>query len=452
MIPFLILFVLIAMLLVQFLHKHAKSKFPSLATLYLTVWFFVLLLNLVPEFNFFELDENVSLMICLTVIGVLIGTLTSLRFAVAKDLAIQQPKQSDLISKITTLKYTTYFLAALALLVAVGTFLAISSLFGNPFDEGNGETIKNARVALGASFAGEASLLLKVSGLVKATIFFSLFMSISLSIYLQARPPVILMVSLLIASVLYDASVGSRTLLFDYLVLCLMGLFLHKRLANKRFKARSSIWGKFALFTVFVIGIGGGILITDSTRGVSGSTLVGVEVPYAIYQLALYYSSPIVLFSQVINEPHPTTYGLSSFGGVLGILNYLRITFENLWIYEIWTEWELSNPYFNYDSYYSRGNTYSWLRYMYSDWGYAGCVIIPSMVVHLGMTTIYQYKGPSRQSLTLIPYYLIAAFIIVKSPTMMIARNEEFFMIVILVFLTSIFLRLKDPSKASATS
>ena len=105
MIPFLILFVLIAMLLVQFLHKHVKSKFPSLATLYLTVWFFVLLLNLVPEFNFFELDENVSLMICLTVIGVLIGTLTSLRFAVAKDLAIQQPKQSDLISKIRTLKY-----------------------------------------------------------------------------------------------------------------------------------------------------------------------------------------------------------------------------------------------------------------------------------------------------------------------------------------------------------
>ena len=137
-------------------------------------------------------------------------------------------------------------------------------------------------------------------------------------------------------------------------------------------------------------------------------------------------------------------------GGILGILNYLRITFENLWIYDIWTEWELSNPYFNSDSYFSRGNTYSWLRYMYSDFGYIGCFIIPLMVVHLGMTSIYKYRRASRESLTMIPYYFIAAFIIIKSPTMMIARNEELFMIFIAVFITSLFLRLRFSSKSSS--
>ncbi len=448
MIPFLLIYVIVAILLVQFLHAHAKSKFLSLAFLYLAVWFFVLLLNLIPEFNFFKLDERVVLMFCLTVVGVVIGTLTSLRFANTTNFAIQEPNHSNLLGKVTILKYSTYSLTAIALFISVAIFMAISSLFGNPFEEGNGEAIKNARVAFGASFAGGASLLLKISGLLKATIFFSLFISISLSIYLKTRPPIILLISLLIASVLYDASVGGRTLLFDYLILSLLGLLIHKRLVNEKVKSKNNITGKLALLAIFVLGISGAILITDSTRDVSGSTLFGYEVPYTLYQLALYYASPIVIFSQVINEPHPTTYGLSSFGGILGILNYMRITFENLWIYDIWTEWELSNPYFNSDSYYSRGNTYSWLRYMYSDWGYLGCVIIPSMVIHLGMKSIYICKRGSRESITLIPYYFIAAFIIVKSPTMMIARNEETFMILIAVFLTSLFLRLKFTPKA----
>jgi oligosaccharide repeat unit polymerase len=352
------------------------------------------------------------------------------------------------LGKVTILKYSMYFLTAIALFISVATFMAISSLFGNPFEEGNGEAIKNARVAFGSSYAEGASLLLKISGLMKATIFFSLFISISLSIYSKTRPPFVLLVLLLIASVLYDASVGGRTLLFDYLILSLLGLLLHKRLVNQKVKSNNNITGKFALLAVCVIGIGGAFLITDATRSATDSTLFGYEVPYTIYQLALYYASPIVIFSQVIDEPHPTTYGLSSFGGILGILNYMRITFENLWIYDIWTEWELSNPYFNSDSYYSRGNSYSWLRYMYSDWGYLGCVIIPSMVVHLGMKSIYLCKRASRESIILISYYFIAAFIIVKSPTMMIARNEEIFMILIAVFLSSLFLRLKFTFKA----
>ncbi len=450
MIPFLLIYVLLAIFLVQILHAQAKSNFLSLAFIYLVIWFFVLLLNLIPEFNFFKLDERVVLMFCLSVVGVVAGTITSLQFASRKNSTIQQLNHNNLIGKIKLLKFSTYFVGVLAFLAAFATFSAISSIFGNPFDEGNGEAIKNARVAFGSSFAGEASLLLKVSGLIKAFIFFSLFMSISLSIYFQSRPPIILMISLLIASVLYDASVGSRTLLFDYLILSLLGLFLHKRLVKNSLKLRNNISGKFALIAIGIIGIGGAILITDSTRNVSDSTLIGIEVPYALYQLALYYSSPIVIFSQVINEPHPSTYGLSSFGGILGILNYLRITFENLWIYDIWTEWELSNPYFNSDSYFSRGNTYSWLRYMYSDFGYIGCFIIPLMVVHLGMTSIYKYRRASRESLTMIPYYFIAAFIIIKSPTMMIARNEELFMIFIAVFITSLFLRLRFSSKSSS--
>ena len=449
MIYFLLLFVLSAMLFVQFLHAHAKSKFMSVAFLYLIVWFFVLVLNLVPEFNFFRLHDSVVLMICLTVIGVVIGTITSLRFSATEILTPHGLGRIDLDGKIRIIEYFTYFLTVMAVIAAAGTFLAITSAFGNPFDEGNGETIKNARVALGTDFAGNASLFLKLSGLIKTAIFFSLFMSISVSIYREIRPPYIRIIFLLIAAMLYDASVGSRTLLFDVLVLSFIGIIVHTRLVAKSSKNRKSITAKLVLITACVIGVGGGILITNSTRGVFGSTLLGFEVPYVIYQLMLFYSSPIVLFSQVINEPQPSTYGLSSFGGILGILNYMRITFEHLWVYEIWTEWELSNPYFNNDSYLSRGNAYSWLRYMYSDWGYFGCLIIPFMIVHVSMKSIYQYRANSRKALTLFPYYMTAVFIIIKSPTMMIARNEEVFMILILVFLTSIFLRLTVRSKIS---
>lgn len=440
------------MVIVQFLHASTKSNFVSLAFLYLLVWFFVLLLNLVPEFNFFGLDDAVVLMICMTVIGVVFGTITSLGFSVLKSSEPQKLNKIDLKRKIKIIQYATYILTILAGLTAVATFVAISNIFGNPFDEGNGENIKSARVALGTSFAGGASLFLQLSGLVKSAIFFSLFMSLSISIYLQTRPPYILMICLLITAILYDAAVGSRTFLFDVLVLSFLGFILHGRLVDTSFKNRKSSGSKIILIAVCFIGIGGGILITNSTRGFYNSTLLGIEVPYAIYQLALFYSSPIVLFSQVVNEPHPTTFGLSSFGGILGILNYMRITFENLWVYDIWTEWELSNPYFNYDSFYSRGNAYSWLRYMYSDWGYFGCFIIPFMIVHLIMTSIYKFRSASRNSLILIPCYLLAVFIIIKSPTMMIGRNEETFIIAILIFLSSIFLRLSVSPKTSLAS
>ena len=159
-------------------------------------------------------------------IGVVIGTLTSLRVASRKKNGVSRVDESRLNTKAIVLKYTTYALASIALLVAVGAFLAISSIFGNPFDEGNGEAIKNARVALGASFAG-SGLLLKVSGLIKALIFFSLFTSVSLSIYFQSKFPVLLVVALVIASILYDASVGSRTLLFDYLVLSFFFFYIN---------------------------------------------------------------------------------------------------------------------------------------------------------------------------------------------------------------------------------
>ena len=197
----------------------------------------------------------------------------------------------------------------------------------------------------------------------------------------------------LFSCVVLDVSWGSRTLLLDSFIM--LAIFFLLTTSNKQKSLGKKKYKKIVIFLFFIITFGFlGQFFTDITRG-EDKKIGDTNIPSGIGYLSLYYSQTLVTFDQTLNKNKPT-YGLMSFGGLLNVLHLFRIyRNENLFIYDVMLDWEKDNPYFGLGSWIKKANTYSWLRYLYSDFGVFGLILLPFI---LGFISGKQYIKISKKS------------------------------------------------------
>ena len=413
--------------------KKCGFSILSPAGFYAILWSFVWLVQLVDPFGYYEVRTEIVVLSLLPVIMICFGEFVGY--------SIKQPLRYE--QTIYTNKFNVFLNINIIIVVvaAIAISFSVYVLFGNPLESGIGRLIKEARGESGIGMLRGSPWysVAQYANIMRAFLYLIMFVAIPLWLLNRKKAKILFGVALL-SSVLIDISWGSRTLILD----CFFMLLFWYMLVNKRSKISSQkkLLSKKLLLVMLIGGlIVIGQLITKSTREKSSMELHGLKVPYSVGQLVLYYSSPLVTFDQTF-EKNETTYGLMSFGGVVNVLHLLRIyRHENLFVYGVMYDWEVDNPYYGDGHWNKRANTYSWLRYLYSDFGIVGLVVAPFV---LGLISGYRFKRIALNSGVNIIDYIVVAFcfyIVARSPIIMPLRTDYIVLSMMLVFVASIVLR-----------
>jgi oligosaccharide repeat unit polymerase len=416
--------------------KRCGFSLLSPAGFYAILWSFVWLMQLVNPFGYYEVRNEIIVLSLLSVIMIGVGEFVG--FSIKQPMRYQQTIYTNKFNNFLNINII------MAVVASIVIFFSVYIIFGNPFESGIGKIIKEARGEDGIGMLRESPWFYVAQYANVMRGFLYLIMFVSIPLWLINRKKSIILASIaLLSSVILDISWGSRTLILDSFFMLLFWYML----VNKKNKINSQK-KSYSKKMVFVILIAGLLviaqLLTTSTREKSLMDIKGLKVPYSAGQLLLYYSSPLVTFDQTFDK-NETTYGLMSFGGVVNLLHLLRIyRDENLFVYDIMYDWEVDNPYYGDGGWNKRANTYSWLRYLYSDFGVLGLVIIPFV---LGLISGYRFKKIALNSGVNIIDYIVLAFcfyIVVRSPIIMPLRTDYIVLSVILLFVASVLLKKRS--------
>lgn len=316
--------------------------------------------------------------------------------------------------------------ALVAIVFAVLSFVSIFLLIGNPLEEGVGAQIKAARSAAGVGMLSEspAYALLQYVVIARSFVYLS-FLTMAAIWVVDQRVAVRVGFATIVATLLWDASWGSRALILD-LMIFLFGAFAVARSSSFARRRRAK---RLALTAGIVIAVGSLAImanaITESTRPDRSAEIAGVQVPVSVYQLLVWYTSPLVTFDQTRDQDSVRTYGLMSGGGVLTVLHMTRLYRNNeLPIYEIMHDWETQNPYYRSNSYLDRGNIYTWLRYLYSDFGFPGLVVVPFLFGFVFGRTAKNVAGQVTPDVVGYAVLALAFYIAGRSPLVMAIRPD----------------------------
>lgn len=422
-----LLFILISLFLAIILRDNwIRLGFSLLspAGMYAVIWSFVWLVQIVDPYGFYDVRTETVVLSFMTVLMVGAGEY----FGHHTKQAIVY-KQTLLSKKIKLLFGLN---AIVVMLITIATAVSVYFIFGNPLESGVGRIIKEARGESGVGMMRSSPLfvLTQYSNISRSFIYVLLFSAIPFWL-INKKMSVIMLGVALLSSVITDLSWGSRTLILD----CFFTMIFLYALVYKRRRVKIQNKNKKFAFVLIVLSLGYvGQLITESTREQSTMEVGGIRVPYSVGQLGLYYSSPLVTFDQTF-EDNETTYGLMSFGGLVNVFHLLRLyRNDDLFVYDVMYDWEVSNPYYGDGHWNKRANTYSWLRYLYSDFGVIGLVLVPLV---LGFVSGYFYKKIAlNPGVYYFDYIMLSLcfYVVVRSPVIMPFRTDYIVLAVIMLW------------------
>ena len=168
------------------------------------------------------------------------------------------------------------------------------------------------------------------------------------------------------------------------------------------------------------------------------------EEPNSLFHLSIltplemyvnYNTANLVTFDQTLDQ-NPITYGRMSFFSIESLLRILRIVPRSISRPEQMLTWEEEYP----EVYrYKIGgqNTYSWLRYLYSDFGVLGLFIIP---LFLGFVTLFftiKFVRNSKPNIQALAILSICYAVILRSSTIMIFRDTAYFFGFLLLYVAT---------------
>lgn len=410
----------------------------SPASLAAFIWSGVWTIHLVDVFQFFEISAVTLLLSLVAVFAFAVGEIAGLSF---RYRAPDRPIKTSRLLGLLKLN------AWVGLAFALSSFVSVVLVFGNPLDEGVGTQVKFIRSTSGVDFLSASPLfaLGQYSGIARAFIYLSLFTLPA--VWLLNRPVAIMVGFITIVSgILTDVSWASRTLILDliFFIFVFLGLTVVMRpviVSNRRRSLLSRVFGAILVLSVLYIGAD---RITQATRPDRTASIAGVEIPYSLQQLLVYYSASLVTFDRTIDKNDPRTYGLVSGAGLLNVLHMTRLyRDETLRVYDVLRDWEADNPQFGTGTGQIQANTYSWLRYFYVDLGAVGIVLLPFALGLIAGRAGRVCVASSGKSITACGLLVSSYYVAFRSPIILSLRPDYVVLALILLFLLAAYVTRK---------
>lgn len=402
------------------------------------IWCFVWLVHFLDLFGYYPVRVATQWISLLPIVALFFGEQAALLIRKSAKTPILN---RSLFGRILVIN------ALIAVVFAVLSFVSVYLLIGNPLEQGVGAQIKAARSAAGVGMLSEspAYALLQYVVIARSFVYLS-FLTMAAIWVIDQKVAVKVGLATIIATLLWDASWGSRALILD-LMIFLFGAFAVVRSASS---PRRRGTRKLVLAAGLVVAVGSlaimANVITESTRPDRSAEIAGVQVPVSVYQLLVWYTSPLVTFDQTREQDSVRTYGLMSGGGVLTILHMTRLYRNSeLPVYEIMHDWEIQNPYYRSTSYLDRGNIYTWLRYLYSDFGFPGLVVVPFIFGFVFGRTAKNLAGEANPDVFGYAVLALAFYIAGRSPLVMAFRPDYVVLAFCMLLVVSRVVRRSSP-------
>lgn len=241
----------------------------------------------------------------------------------------------------------------------------------------------------------------------------------------------------IVGSILYDIGNMSRSYTYNMIlfliafqiVIPLKINYLTQKNKLGKVKRNVKLYAFVALLCIIIL-----YFLTNINKENMRDKIGKSRITYSVEQYINYHAGNLVTFDKTLDQ-NSLTYGRMSFYSVEFWLRFFNIISrsergpQQLW------QWEYEYPEIHQ---YEKGglNTYSWLRYLYSDYGILGLFIIPFSLVFIAIICAIKYKESSCiRWLALLSICYIA---ILRSPTIMLFRDPVYSFGLILLLISSI--------------
>jgi oligosaccharide repeat unit polymerase len=329
-------------------------------------------------------------------------------------------------------------------LFTLSLFAAVSVKYGNILNGAVAESLKLQRVQTGTDYI-KGTILSPIATYAepaKVFLYVALFLIIPISVRFR-KIAIVMFFSVVVNALIFDVSWGSRTTIFDVVYAIYVILIINSRVVNNP-KVKDNIKKYFGLLLVLLIGFAD--LITALTRPDKKAEIAGVTVPFSFYQFVTYNTSSVVAFAADVEHDKESSYGLLTLTPWIDLLYRLKIyRNDNLFVYEIRNRFERHEGYIS--EIVETPNTYSWLKYLWVDFGVFGVSIVPFLLGLIGgvaAKTISQARdAPISAYLSITIVYLT----VMRSPVIWLLRSEwiQFAPIIIYLFVKrSVLLNAKN--------
>lgn len=305
-------------------------------------------------------------------------------------------------------------------------FLASYLVFGHFWQSGDLKIMKNARTAMGISMYSGSFLMIfaKYSILLQGATYSAAVLG-GLYLRLVNSRCWYAIVLPLFGAILFDLSRGSRSRTYDVLIIYVLVYFFVPLLPQKM-RIRKKKKGKVLVVVVLLL-LGGFVMnmIGVHSRETKYMDVNNYQIPFSLVQFIDYNAGNLISFDQTLDD-NELTWGRLSFWGIEQWGRLLRLVPRSLPYPTQLIDWEMVYIKLQPDFWYKRSlNTYSWLRYLYSDFGVIGLIILPFILGFISTRFAVRWVG-RLNALPALTMLTLCYFIILRSPGSMMFRNEVF--------------------------
>jgi oligosaccharide repeat unit polymerase len=249
----------------------------------------------------------------------------------------------------------------------------------------------------------------------------------------------------ILGSLLFDFAAGSRTFTFTTVSLYLFLLFITRfksvLLYLKSLKRNIFSW-KFYIFSILIaiafISIN---YIGTNTRDAKVRKIGKTNIPFSVVQFLDYNVGGLISFDETFDK-NDILWGRMSFSGIEQWFRITKILPEEINPPKEISEWGATYVPLQPDNWYKRTlNTFTWLRYLYVDFGVFGLIIIPFI---LGLIiTKNGIRWLKTGHIYHLFVYIYLCMVILRSLTEMIYCNDNYIFSIILLIGTSFYVNKK---------
>lgn len=339
-------------------------------------------------------------------------------------------------------------LGILGLFSGMIMFLGSSITFGLPWNASDSQ-MKFLRATMGANayFDKSIAFIIEYAVLLQGASFAGAMLSIVYAGYIPG-PNKFLICLPVIGTMLFDLGWGGRSNTFFTILILITGFFLIPKL-----RQYSDVLRKRQFKNAFLSLLAGILLMlaihSIAKTGVEAKTLNigGIEIPLSISQLIDYHAGTLISFDKTLDN-NQLTWGRMSFNGIELWLRFIRIIPNSFEAPQQLIDWERESINIIDDQTWLRTlNTYSWLRYLYSDFDIIGLIMIPFVIGIISGRSAISWVSRSNRKINAFIFLISSYCAILASPTIMIFRDVRFVFALILLYFSAIYINKKSKYK-----
>ena len=331
------------------------------------------------------------------------------------------------------LRRWTLFCGMVTLFAGMVVFVSSWISFGNVFRHAIELKLSRTGIGLNMYSGTPFALPAKYSSIILGASYPAIILG-ALQLRLVNRKAWLGIVMPMAGTLLYDMGWGSRSHIYDVVVLLITVYFLVPlpgsatpwKHIRKRLKRKINLSGKLLIVVLLAGCIFAANVIGEKTRGVNTLSAGDLVLPFSILQLIDYHVAVLIGFDDTIDDTTERTWGRVSFAGFEQWLRLFRIIPRSIPLPKQLADWE--DQYVRYQPDYlwwRSGNVFTWLRSLYSDFGVLGLFLFPFFVGWFATRSAISAVAEPR-GLRAVTFVCIWYLVLVRSQMIVMFRNEYF--------------------------